>query len=326
MQALTRLHRLYYNFCQRAFAVLGKVHPLPKPSKKGVWALNLSTMKEKIAEDFQIEHKVSAMDEKNDPHIHKTFQVVLILSDGISCVIGEKRYNLEKNSMLLFNNMDLHRLVRAPHAKWNDYYTLHFNPVFVQYFLSESTNILECFYYRSFNDPNILTFNHDQLMGIMDIFNKLNYCYNSSYEDGAYGREIRLKCLLGSLLIKINLAYRCRHGISIGADTRSYKHIYSIMSYIQQNYAEDLTLDLLASKFHISKFYMCELFKKVMGTSPSRYLINCRIMKAKEMLINNYSVDDVCALTGYNNLSHFSRSFKQNVGKSPKQYQIAFRK
>jgi AraC-like DNA-binding protein len=37
--------------------------------------------------------------------------------------------------------------------------------------------------------------------------------------------------------------------------------------------------------------------------------------------LRNYSVDEVCDLVGYNNLSHFSRSFKQHTGHSPKQYQ-----
>ena len=46
-------------------------------------------------------------------------------------------------------------------------------------------------------------------------------------------------------------------------------------------------------------------------------------MKAKELLISGESVDSVCGKSGFRNLSHFSRIFKEKVGQSPKKYQMA---
>jgi AraC-like DNA-binding protein len=46
------------------------------------------------------------------------------------------------------------------------------------------------------------------------------------------------------------------------------------------------------------------------------------MQKAKELLMKDFSVDEVCDLAGFNNLSHFSRSFKQRTGYSPKQFQM----
>ena len=57
------------------------------------------------------------------------------------------------------------------------------------------------------------------------------------------------------------------------------------------------------------------------GTTPNQYIINCRVQKAKELLLNGASVERACAESGFNNLSHFSRIFKSKVGQSPKQYQ-----
>ncbi|MCA5962728.1 helix-turn-helix transcriptional regulator [Blautia sp. RD014234] len=54
------------------------------------------------------------------------------------------------------------------------------------------------------------------------------------------------------------------------------------------------------------------------GTSPNQYLIRCRIIKAKELLLQGFSVESVCMMTGYNSLPHFSRSFKSQTGISPK--------
>ena len=54
-----------------------------------------------------------------------------------------------------------------------------------------------------------------------------------------------------------------------------------------------------------------------------QYLINCRLMKARELLLNGMAVEEVCGRVGYRNLSHFSRAFKSKVGVSPKQYQMS---
>jgi AraC-like DNA-binding protein len=98
--------------------------------------------------------------------------------------------------------------------------------------------------------------------------------------------------------------------------------MYDIINFVHKNYFDDLSLDVLAQRFHINKYYLCARFKNVTGMSPAQYLINCRILKAKELLLRDYSVEEVCDLAGFNNLPHFSRSFKQHTGHSPKQYQL----
>ncbi len=60
--------------------------------------------------------------------------------------------------------------------------------------------------------------------------------------------------------------------------------------------------------------------------SGSFYIINCRISKEKELLVKGNSVEEACGKSGFNNLSHFSRTFKNKVGMSPKQYQQSVRK
>ncbi|MFR2690458.1 MAG: helix-turn-helix domain-containing protein [Enterocloster bolteae] len=135
-----------------------------------------------------------------------------------------------------------------------------------------------------------------------------------------YGYDLKVKFLLGEFLIFINNLYRKYHNISSDTITSSYSLIYSVINHIHTHLSDELSLELLSSTFYINKFYLCNLFKNVTGTSPNQYIISCRIMKAKELLSQNLPVDSVCSLVGYKNLSHFSRIFKQHTGLSPKQY------
>ncbi len=280
--------------------------------------------KENLSGDFFIQHKITTANEKTGFHIHDAFEALLILSDGMRCVVGEKTYFLNRNTLLLFNNMDLHFLNMLPEATINDRYLLYFKPEYIQALSSASTNLLECFFYRPFDDAQILTLQADEAQELLALLLQIDAQYHGTDSGDTFGWDLLLKFLLGQFLVKVNLLYRRRHNLSAQTETNAYSQIYSVLHLIHQNYAEPLTLDFLASHFFINKYYLCSLFKKVTGMSPNQYLINCRIMKAKELLMNRYSVDEVCRLTGYKSLSHFSRSFKQHTGKGPKKYQLDF--
>jgi YesN/AraC family two-component response regulator len=62
------------------------------------------------------------------------------------------------------------------------------------------------------------------------------------------------------------------------------------------------------------------IFKKATGFSVNEYIINCRIIKARELLKENLPVSKTGEMVGYCNVSHFIRTFSKLTGLSPKQY------
>jgi AraC-like DNA-binding protein len=270
---------------------------------------------------FSVKHKISRTNEKKTFHIHDAFELLLNLSEGICCRVGDGVYPLKKNTLLIFNNMDLHHLSILKPGSVSNRYVLYFQPEFISAFSSAKTDLLECFYLRPVADPCVLPLPEEKAAELVELYEEL---IQAEGETGArdYGGDLLVKFLLGKLLIKVNLAYREAHRITTVSPGGNRWRVYGIINFIHKNYFEDLSLDTLAKKFNINKFYLCALFKNVTGMSPARYLINCRMLKAKELLMKDYSVEEVCDLAGFNNLPHFSRSFKQHTGRSPKQYQL----
>jgi AraC-like DNA-binding protein len=66
---------------------------------------------------------------------------------------------------------------------------------------------------------------------------------------------------------------------------------------------------------------MLRLFKKHYGLTPRQYLIDKRIEKSKEQLINGMSVTETCFAVGFESLSSFSTLFKTKTGKPPSEFQ-----
>jgi len=96
--------------------------------------------------------------------------------------------------------------------------------------------------------------------------------------------------------------------------------VIGVKSYIDNNYNNDVNLDLLSHFRFVSKYHMLRLFKKHYGLTHRQYLIDKRIEKSKEQLINGMSVTETCFAVGFESLGSFSTLFKTKTGKSPTEF------
>ncbi len=99
-----------------------------------------------------------------------------------------------------------------------------------------------------------------------------------------------------------------------------------IKNYLDANYAENITLDTLASFSHRNKYYMAHAFTKYIGISPITYLLQKRIQEGKSLLEStSYSISQISSMLGFSSQSYFSQAFKKATGKTPIQYRNALK-
>jgi len=93
------------------------------------------------------------------------------------------------------------------------------------------------------------------------------------------------------------------------------------LAYIQQNYPRSFSLVELSETIGVSKSYLSRIFKIDIGISIWDYLNRFRIQKAKELLLlTDESISAIAARVGYEDISYFSRVFREIVGCSPRAY------
>ena len=98
---------------------------------------------------------------------------------------------------------------------------------------------------------------------------------------------------------------------------KHYDKFVNLLNYIDEHYAEDLSLEDTAAIVGFSKFHFSRLFKQYANTTFYDYLCKKRISRAQEMLADNIPVTTVAYQTGFNTPSAFCRCFKKYTGYSP---------
>lgn len=94
-----------------------------------------------------------------------------------------------------------------------------------------------------------------------------------------------------------------------------------MLDYIQNHYTDKLTLEDLAEEFHLSPKYISRYFKQHFSLAFSSYVMHLRLSCAKNLLeTTENSVTEIALLSGFPNVSHFIRSFRQAYEISPLQY------
>ena len=99
-----------------------------------------------------------------------------------------------------------------------------------------------------------------------------------------------------------------------------------IRRYIEEHYAENLTLKELAELVNANGYYLSHAFKKITHYSPQQYILRRRIGKAQCLLIyTSLSLTEISARVGYDDSNYFSRVFKKVIGMSPRAYRQKWR-
>ena len=128
--------------------------------------------------------------------------------------------------------------------------------------------------------------------------------------------------LIGHLYLFFDLLIRSAAPLATpkGSKLRDF-YIKEAISYIEQNFQSDITVEDIASACGLNRSYFGKIFHDAVGKSPQQFLLNYRMIKATELLrFSQLPIGEISSAVGYQNQLHFSRAFKNVYGVSPKEW------
>ena len=251
-----------------------------------------------------------------DFHNHDRFEIYFFVSGNINYFIENKIYKLQYGDMLIINNKEIHKPLKLS----NDYYeriVVEFHPYLPSIFRTDTFDPLSCFVNRLTGEMNKLVLNKSEIEEVFTIFNKFERVTYEKPKGSPSSNMLKHAYLLELLDFVNNLFYKQNTQTQ---DASINQTLAPILDYIANNLDKKITLESLQKEFFISPTYLNQLFRKHLDTSVHKYIFTKRIVRAKTLLSEGYSVSEACAMSGFEDYSNFYRAFKRITGLSPREY------
>lgn len=141
------------------------------------------------------------------------------------------------------------------------------------------------------------------------------------FEDGA---ELEKEETLLLLISNVIESYGAPFLRTVAPPSKERAEVARVCEFIDEHYAERLSLSELCRAAHMSKSTLLRSFVRFCGITPYRYLQSVRINRAKELLEQGAQPAHAALLTGFADQSHFSNAFHLFFGLSPSVYRKNF--
>ena len=113
--------------------------------------------------------------------------------------------------------------------------------------------------------------------------------------------------------------------VSTASDLTEYERIRKILSYIEQNYMNRITLTDISESLHLCESECTRLFKRHMNTTLFAFLQEYRIERSLEYLNTKESISAIAEKTGFSDSNYYSKVFSKIKGCSPREYRKALK-
>lgn len=247
-------------------------------------------------------------------HHHDFYEIYFFLSGNVQYNIESRSYLLMPGDVLLISPMELHQPMFVSDQRDYERIVLWIDKRFLEKLGLPGQDFTNCFDTTSPNHTNLLrpegttrqllTFQLEQLL-------------QEAESDDAYS-EICAMSYLAQVLVLLNRQARKVRLEQV--KTVPDLAVYNILSFINEHYSEDLSLDYLANRFFISKYHLSREFGRLVGTSVHRYIIQKRLVMAKQMMSEGIPSSEVYQHCGFGDYSNFYRAFKNEYQISPKEF------
>ena len=264
---------------------------------------------------YEVFHYKDAAPKEVALHHHDFYEIYFFLSGNVQYNIESRSYLLTPGDVLLISPLELHQPMFSQDQRSYERIVLWINRRFLEGLSTPGQNLAACFDATQPGHTNLLRpdGNTRQLLSY-----QLDMLRQETGSDAPFQDIYALSCLV-QVLIQLNrLSLREQRGTESTAPSDSV--VYSVLNYINDHYRDDLSLDFLANKFFISKYHLSREFNRLIGTSVHRYVIQKRLVMAKQMMTEGVSSSEVYQHCGFGDYSNFYRAFKAEYEISPKEF------
>lgn len=251
-------------------------------------------------------------------HRHDCLELNYIRSGRGINYIEDQKYEMRHGELYLINHREHHMAVGTEHLCMT---VLIFDPSSLWPHSADAAAYLRLFYERSDGWHNRLSLQEHEPQ-FVQLLSRLE----RAQQDARTDTLLFVRAYLMELL-----AYLCRWYPATAlqlpaAVARHRQQVHPAMTYLQEHFTQNVTLEQLARVCCMSRTYFCSCFKEATGMTAWEYLRLVRIRHARQLIsTTDLSIAEICYQCGYSNLSSFNLAFRQMCNMTPTAYRRCHR-
>ncbi len=284
---------------------------------RGVW-INMDAEFFAIENDYDIQYSDTLSRDTFHFHFHDACEIIFYIEAKVEVFLKNARYHINSGDIVFIDNYDIHTTPYFNETNRYTRYIIYFKKSSIQNILT-SLNINNLFEKLSTNHYAKARINHKRNETTEYFFNKLMSISKSLHTTNDPLTHANFKLFLVQLLL--HLSDLSSKNLNRPRSEKKDRQVYNIINFIDENYKTPLNLDVLAEKFHYSKYYMCHIFKEFTSLSIIDYIQYRRIIESQKMLKETTKeIFEICFDCGFNNLRHYYRVFNKVSKLSPMKF------
>lgn len=249
-----------------------------------------------------------------ETHYHSAVEIVLTLSGEVRYEADGRNWTVGENEVILIPPGMPHALSMGPDSKR---LLFLFEPDAIFNMRDIKT------YMSTFSQVFLLNDGSDLQTGVRDLLNRAWDAFREQdplWNTECYGCMMLIYTLLGKRYLSTAAPRRQSESTGMDADI-----ITGVMTYINNHYKEDVTLDEVADFAGFSRYYFSRTFKQRTGYSFKEYLCQKRIQVAMDLLTHSQiPMRDVARESGFGSVATFNRVFREIRNCTPTQYRAIY--
>ncbi len=246
-------------------------------------------------------------------HNHDGYEMLFMLAGELVLYNEGDARLLKRGDLVLIDEFEFHRGQLMSRDVY-DRVVINFRDAVARELSTKETDLLSCFKNRKDSGLNVLHLEEKDIQCFYDCSKRLE----EVLADHGFGADILAESALTEILVRTNRISRKQQNIpqeQIMPDV-----VAKAFDYIENHIADDLSISVLEEELKYNGTYISRSFKKILGMPLQKYIIAKRISVAQKLLREGDTPYNVCFLAGFSNYSNFSRTFKEHIGKSPREY------
>lgn len=235
-------------------------------------------------------------------HCHDTYEILYVLDGDGRFIVEGTSYDIKPGTLMVIRPFEYHSM-QINHDHAYERYVLNFS---ADSLVDDAFNMLKNF--MSTDEDSGKLYSPGELpQSILPLFERFELA--ESLPSGE--KALYVKMLLSELIVFLSVSggeQMIHNEGELGA---------RVIRYLNENISRNISLDSLAKRFFVSKYYLCRAFKKHNGISVHGYINQKRVMYAKQLIDSGETASGAAYKVGFGDYSAFYRAYVKIVGKAP---------